>query len=275
MPFFVNRSGEKLWFDESGAGTAVVLVHGWCMSSAVWHYQFKDLQSTFRVVAPDLRGHGCSRDVSGRLDFECFAADLADLLRFLDLRQVILVGWSMGAQIALQAYHEISDRLAALVLVSATPCFTAKTDFPFGLTWDESAGMKKKIGRDAHRAVEGFHARMFIEGELGDRLVVDNIRALLAAIVPPETEGTLAALESLASADMRNLLPEINIPTLILNGDGDKICLPAASSYLAENIQSAQHKVFPHSGHAPFLTRHDEFNAEIARFAGSVCEQNV
>jgi pimeloyl-[acyl-carrier protein] methyl ester esterase len=272
MPFFVNRSGEQLWFEDAGAGVPVVLVHGWCMSSAVWHHQFRDFQSSFRVVAPDLRGHGCSRDVSGRLDFESFAADLADLISFLDLRQIVLVGWSMGTQIALQAYSEISDRLAALVLVSATPCFTAKTDFPYGLTWNESAGMKKKVGRNSNRAMEGFHARMFLEDELVDRPVADNICALLAAIVPPDTEATLAALESLASADMRNLLPDIKIPTLILNGDGDKICLPAASSFLAENIQSAQQKVFQHSGHAPFLSRHGEFNAEIIRFVKRVCD---
>jgi pimeloyl-[acyl-carrier protein] methyl ester esterase len=271
MPFFVNRSGEKLWFEEAGTGTALLLVHGWCMSSAVWHYQFRDLQSSFRVVAPDLRGHGYSRDVSGRLDFECFAADLADLISFLDLRRVVLVGWSMGAQIALQAYREISDRLAALVLVSATPCFTAKTDFPYGLTWHESAGMKKKVGRNSNRAVEGFHVRMFMEGELSYLPLADKIRALLAEIEPPDAVATLAALESLASADMRNLLPQINIPTLIMNGDGDNICLPTASSFLAENIQSAQHKVFPHSGHAPFLTRHCEFNAEIIRFVERVC----
>jgi len=227
------------------------------------------------VIAPDLRGHGNSRAVSGKFDFEGFAADLSDLLCYLDLNRIILVGWSMGAQIALQAYREISDRLAALVLVSATPCFSAKADFPYGLARNEATGMRMKVGRDADRALEGFHARMFAEGEIESRPAADDIRTLLASIVPPDTISTLAALESLATADMRYLLSGINTPTLVVNGALDKICLPKASSYLVDNIHSAQHKVFPQCGHAPFLTRHLEFNADIVRFAGGVCARNV
>ncbi|MDD5284329.1 MAG: alpha/beta fold hydrolase [Desulfuromonadaceae bacterium] len=271
MPFFENRTGERLWFEDSGTGVPVLFVHGWCMSSSIWQYQFKGLQDLFRVIAPDLRGHGSSKAVYGRLDFESFSADLSDLLCFLDLSRIILVGWSMGAQIALQAYLEISERLAGLVLVSATPCFTSKTDFPYGLARNEAAGMRIKVGRDALRAVEGFHARMFAEGELEGRESADQIRTILASIVPPDTDSTLAALESLATADMRDLLPGITTPTLVVNGDSDKICLPQASNYLAENIRSAGQKVFVHSGHAPFLTRHEEFNTEILQFAERVC----
>jgi pimeloyl-ACP methyl ester esterase len=271
MPFFLNRAGERIWFEDAGKGTALLFVHGWCMSSSVWQYQIRGLESSFRVIAPDLRGHGRSRAVSGQLDFERFATDLSDLFSFLDLDRTILVGWSMGAQIALQAYREISDRLAALVLVSATPCFTAKEDFPYGLPRKDSAGMRVKIGRDADRALEGFHARMFAEGEIESRQEADHIRMLLASIVPPDTVSVLAALESLATTDMRDLLPAINTPTMVLNGERDKICLPQASRYLVENIRSAGQKVFPECGHAPFLTRHLEFNADIARFAGSVC----
>lgn len=275
MPYFVNRSGDKLWFEDTGTGVAVVFIHGWCMSSAVWHYQLIGLKNSFRVIAPDLRGHGASRSITGRLNFETFAADLSDLFCFLDLTGIILVGWSMGAQVALQAYSEVSDRLAGLVLLSSTPCFTAKADFPHGLARNEAAGMRIKVGRDAHRALEGFHARMFEESELENLEIADQIRALLVSIVPPDTNATLAALDSLANADMRNLLPDINIPTLVVNGERDKICLPEASNYLVSSISTASQIVFPRSGHAPFLSRYGEFNADIARFAESVCAKNA
>jgi len=274
MPFFENRSGENLWYEDTGDGTPLVFIHGWCMSSSIWHYQFKSLKNSFRLMAPDLRGHGSSRNVSGKLDFETFATDLSDFLTSLDLSRVILIGWSMGAQIALTAYREISERVAALVLVSATPCFTAKTDFPHGLARNEAVGMSVKVGRNVHRALEGFHTRMFTEVELEERTVAENIRAILARIVPPDTEATLAALESLALADMRELLPTINIPTLVMNGDCDRICLPQASSYLVKHIPDAEQKVFSHSGHAPFLTRSDEFNASIISFTVSLGARN-
>lgn len=275
MPFFENRCGERLWYEDAGRGVPVLFVHGWCMSSAVWHYQFAELAGSFRVVAPDLRGHGFSRSVSGHLDFGRFATDLSDLISLLELKSIILVGWSMGAQIAIQAYREISDRLAGLVLVSATPCFTAKADFSYGLARNEAAGMRIKVGRDVNRAVVGFHARMFDADEFQNPQVADQVRILLDKIVPPDSDATIAALDSLASADMRDLLPSIAIPTLVINGDCDKICLPQASMCLAENIRSARQKVFPRSGHALFLTRHVEFNAAIAGFAESMCAQNV
>lgn len=275
MPFFENRSGEHLWYEEAGEGAPLVFIHGWCMSSSVWHYQFKYLKNSFRVIAPDLRGHGSSRDAQGRLDFETFADDLTDLLTSLDLARVILVGWSMGAQIALEAYREISGMVAGLALVSATPCFTAKTDFPHGLARNEANGMRVKVGRNAHRALEGFHTRMFVEGELEKRMVAENIRTILAEIVPPDTEATLAALESLALADMRHLLPTITTPTLVMNGDRDRICLPQASSYLAKHIPDAEHKVFLHSGHAPFLTSYEEFNASVIGLAERLGARNA
>ncbi len=275
MPFFENRSGEKLWYEDTGTGTAVVLVHGWCMSSAVWQFQYKGLEHAYRLIAPDLRGHGKSGMTPGSLDFESFAADLADLLYGLGLSNIILVGWSMGAQIAMQAYSGISDWLAGLVLVSATPCFSAKPDFQFGLQRNETAGMRIKVDRNARRALDGFHARMFAEGEFENQQSSGHIRSLLDSIVPPETSATLAALDSLAAADMRSLLPLITVPTLIVNGDSDKICLPQASDYLAENIAGARHMVFPGCGHSPFLTRHIQFNAEIDGFAESVSKQDV
>lgn len=275
MPFFVNRDGERLWFEEAGEGVPLVLVHGWCMSSVVWKYQLDSLQSSFRVIASDLRGHGFSREATGQPDFKGFAADLADLLRSLDLSGVVLVGWSMGAQVALQAYREISSRLSGLALVSATPCFTAIPDFPHGLARKETAGMRIKVGRNAHRALEGFHARMFAEGEFENRAAADQILSLLDAIEPPDTNASLVALDSLATADMRSLLPGITTPALILNGDLDRICLPQASSYLADNISSAQQIVFQGTGHAPFLSRAAAFNSRIANFAESVCPRNV
>ncbi|MBI5484158.1 MAG: alpha/beta fold hydrolase [Deltaproteobacteria bacterium] len=275
MPYYFNREGERLWFEEAGSGVPLVLVHGWCMSSAVWKYQLESLQNSFRVIAIDLRGHGYSREVSGPLDFKGFAADLSDLLCSLDLTGVVLVGWSMGAQVALQAYQEISARLSGLTLVSATPCFTATPDFPYGLARNEAAGMRIKIGRNAHRALEGFHARMFVEGEFENQEAADQILSLLDSIEPPDTNASLAALESLATADMRALLPGITTPALILNGDLDRICMPQASKYLADNIGSAQQMVFKRTGPAPFLSRAAEFNSRIVSFAESVCPGNV
>jgi len=245
------------------------------MSSVVWQRQFSGISGAFRLVAPDLRGHGKSRATSGQLDFESFAADLSDLVHHLDLTQVVLVGWSMGAQIALKSYRQLHDRLAGLVLVSATPCFTATDDFPFGLPRKEAAGMHLKVERNIQRALDGFHGRMFADGEIEDHQQELQIRELLDSVVPPDTAAAVDALDSLAKADMRPLLADISAPVLILNGDRDIICLPQASDYLAEHIRSSSRRVFAGCGHAIFLTRPEQFNQEIIQYAGRICDSNA
>lgn len=275
MPWYLNRRGEQLWYEERGAGCPVVLVHGWCMSSAVWKYQFDGLSASMRLLAPDLRGHGRSRQISGGLSFEGFANDLVDLLDALNLLRVVLVGWSMGAQIALQSFAGLSGRLAGMVLVSATPQFTASEDFPHALASNEANGMRLKVQRNTQRALEGFYSRLFAEGELENHSFRAEIKQLLSTIAAPDTDTVLKALDALAQTDMRELLSTITVPTQIINGAQDRICLPQASHYLKEHIPNAYQTVYNGCCHAPFLTQSQQFNAEITSFARSVCEQTA
>lgn len=275
MPWYLNRRGEKLWYEEQGAGCPVVLLHGWCLSSEVWKFQFDGLSSSMRLLAPDLRGHGRSRGIFGRLDFEGFATDLVDLIESLDLAEVVLVGWSMGAQIALQSLAQLSGRVAGMVLVSATPRFTASDEFPHALARNEASGMRLKVQRNTQRALDGFYSRLFAEGELEMSSSGAEIKQLLLAIPPPDTAAVLDALDALATADMRGLLAAISAPTLVVNGSQDRICLPQASLYLKEHIPGAGQTIFPGCGHAPFLTQSHQFNAELTRFSRSVCGQTV
>lgn len=271
MPWYENRTGESLWYEDERAGCPVVFVHGWCMSSAVWKYQLEGLSGSFRLIAPDLRGHGRSHDVSGNLGFDSLANDLVDLFAHLNISRVVLVGWSMGAQIAINACAELLNKIAGLVLVSATPRFTASDDFPYGLADKESVGMRLKVQRNTSRALEGFHTRLFAEAELENHPDAAEIKRLLSSISPPDMREALEALDALARTDMRSLLPSITVPTLVISGTQDQICLPEASLYLKEHISAAEQLVFEGCGHASFLTRSDQFNAGLSRFIRSVC----
>ena len=272
MPWYENESGVRLWYEERGTGPALVLLHGWCMSSAVWSFQLEQLSGIFRVIAPDLRGHGRSERSGDGYSFEKFAADIAALFRHLDLRQAILAGWSLGAQVALLASPLLRERLAGLALISGTPRFTATDDFPHALDEAEASGMGLKVRRNIGRALEGFTRRMFAAGELDDEALAGRIRALLATVPLPDPEIALASLQALATADMRSLLPETDLPTLIISGDIDQICLPQASKYMAQRIQSSCHVVLQGCGHAPFLAHSRQFNEEISSFGRRIFE---
>ena len=256
-----------------------MLVHGWCMASTVWKYQFDGLSGVYhdpiRFVAPDLRGHGRSSGGGGHLTFDSFSRDLVDLFVELNLTNVVLVGWSLGAQVALQACAELSGRIAGMVLVSGTPRFTASDDFSYGLAASESSGMRLKVQRNMQRARDGFFTRMFAANELESSVAEAEIRQMLSTIPLPETAAALDSLDALAHADMRHLLSAITIPTLIVNGALDRVCLPQASRYLQTHIPNAEQTVFTACGHAPFLTHSSDFNREIIRFIRSVCERDA
>ena len=275
MPWYGNRDNRRLWYEDYGTGPVLVLLHGWCMSSAVWRLQFEGLSATHRVIAPDLRGHGRSGACSDGYGFDQFAADLAALFRYLDLQDAVLAGWSLGAQVAMLTHGQIRQQLAGLVLIAATPRFTAAEDFSWGLSPVEAEGMAVKLRRNAPRALEGFTARMFAPGELDDPALASRIHDLLGAIPIPDTGVALQSLQALAGADMRPLLPLIGLSTLIINGDRDVICLPGASDYLEQQIPCSSEAVLHGCGHAPFLARSGEFNTCIANFSRRVRDRST
>lgn len=273
MPWYLNQDNERRWYEERGSGPPLVLLHGWCMSSAVWRLQLESLAGSFRVIAPDLAGHGRSDRSADGYDFANFSADVAELFRQLDLAGAILAGWSLGAQVALLSCSLVRERLSGLVLISGTPRFAVADDFPHALERVEVDGMAVKVRRNLGRALKGFSQSMFAPGELEDSGVAARVDELLAAIPLPETDTALGSLRALAGADMRQLLCGVDLPTLIINGEMDRICLPGASAYMAERIAASRHVVLPGCGHAPFLTQCNEFDEIIASFSRRIFEQ--
>jgi pimeloyl-[acyl-carrier protein] methyl ester esterase len=272
MPWYEASCGDRLWYREQGReqGPPLVLVHGWCMSSEVWRFQLDRLSADFRVIAPDLRGHGDSPLGSGECGIETFASDIAALFHYLDLRGAILAGWSLGSQVVISAMPLLGGRVDGLALICGTPRFASSADFPHGLAEVETDGMALKVRRNLKRALEGFIARMFVPGELPGDGREDEIRTLLAAVPVPETDVALQTLTSLAETDVRKQLPAIDRPTLVISGERDPICPSSASAYMAERIPVCRHVVYAGCGHAPFLTHCDEVNACLADFSREV-----
>jgi pimeloyl-[acyl-carrier protein] methyl ester esterase len=270
MAWYEAGSGSRLWYEDRGAGTAIVFIHGWCMSSAVWRLQLEGLTGSFRVITLDLPGHGHSAPGAGGFHIKGCAGDIAGLFQFLDLQQALLAGWSLGSLIALESFTLLRERLAGLVLISGTPRFTQGDGFPYGLSKNEVDGMAGKVRRSLRRALDGFTAHMFAAGELDAAPLAAVVRELLSSVPMPVTDVVLQALDALTETDLRDRLALIDLPTLILNGDCDVICPPQASEFLAQQIPSAHQVVFAGCGHAPFLTQSSRFNACLDTFRGKV-----
>ncbi len=267
MPFLETSGNVTLHYEEEGEGFPLVFIHGWAMSGNVWAYQ-RPLAERFRVITLDLRGHGKSSPAA-EYAFGDFASDVALLFDRLGLQRAALVGWSLGAQVALESIRLLGDRVAALVLVAATPKFTATDGWPHGLPATEARGLGLRLKRDYDGTLGAFFKRMFAEDELTRDQYQSIVRDIVIPRPLPDHEAVLAALATLAEGDHRAILASITSPTLIIHGERDSICPPGAGRYLADAIPGARFLEMG-EGHAPFLSRPEMFNRKLSEFIAEV-----
>lgn len=119
--YLETEDGAKIYFEDQGAGRPIVLVHGWLCSSNFWRRNVPDLATAFRVVSPDLRGHGNSSKILTGHTVRQYARDVRDLIELLDLHDFTLVGWSLGGSVILSYYQQYGrdDRVAGLGIVDS------------------------------------------------------------------------------------------------------------------------------------------------------------
>ncbi len=265
MPFIETSTGVNIYYEEAGEGRPLVMLHGWAGSGRLWGFQ-RDLAENFRLVIPDLRGHGRSSAPASGYLLENLAGDIVTLFERLDLTDAVLLGWSMGSQVALATFPQLRKRISGLVLVGATPRFPATDGYLHGLPANELRGMELRLKRDFNRTMEEFFRGMFAAGELtreqGERIN----REIVMKGGLPEPAVARAALGILSTADLREVLPAIDRPVLLIHGSADTICPPGAARYMTDRLPNARLELFDGAGHAPCLSRPEEFNAILRVF---------
>lgn len=242
----------------------MVFLHGWAMSSRVWHFQHP-LADVCRLMFLDQRGHGGSSTAAG-YKLQDFADDLMMFLEHHALEDVVLVGWSMGVQVALQAFPEIRSRLAGLVLVGGTPRFTSADDYPHGQPLLEVKGMGVRLRRDYQKTMGDFFRGMFAEGEMDKTQYQRIVHDIVMGGRSPDAEAARLSLQILSVADQREQLSSIDRPVLLIHGELDSICPASASAYMAERLPMASLEIMEGCGHAPFMTRPEQFNNMLRTF---------
>jgi pimeloyl-ACP methyl ester carboxylesterase len=248
-------------FDDVGSGQPILLIHGFPLNREMWKPQIEALSAHFRVVAPDLRGHGETPPTPGPYTMEMLADDCHTLLQALGIKErVVVCGLSMGGYVTLAFYRRHPERVAGLVLASTR----AAADTPEG-----------KANRD--RAAE--QAR-----EEGPQTIV---AAMLPKMLSPQTyshnrglvaeverimsktslEGMIAALLGMKErADSTDLLGQISVPTLIIHGADDQLISIKEAESMHRAIKNAQLVILPHAGHLPNLEQSQFFNKTLLEF---------
>ena len=265
-----NGNPIELHYEDYGAGRPVVLIHGWPLSGRSWENQVPALvDAGYRVVSYDRRGFGDSSQPWNGYDYDTFAADLDTLLQHLDLREVTLVGFSMGGgEVAryLGAYG--TDRVAKAVFASAVPPYLFKADDnPDGALNDAAiAGFEAGVKGDRLAFLDEFTSGFFSAN--GTMKVSEPQREYardLAAFASPK--GTLDCIAAFGRTDFRGDLDKVTVPTLVIHGDSDAIVpFEASGKRTAATITGSELVLIKDGPHGINASHAEEFNQALLDF---------
>ncbi len=256
--------------DTGGSGRPVVLIHGWPLSSASWKEQIPVLSAAgYRVVAYDRRGFGQSDKPLTGYTYDTLTQDLAGVLDELDLRDVTLVGFSMGGgEVARYLAHEDATRVRSAVLAAAiTPYMLETADNPDGpLTKSEAATMAKDLTVDRDGFFDDFTTKFFSAGD-DLKVTEDQRQEAIALCQQSDQAAALACMQAFGITDFRDDLPKIDVPTLVLHGDSDGVVPFEGSGQRAhEAIVDSELVVIPGAPHGCNVSHADEFNEALLAF---------
>jgi pimeloyl-ACP methyl ester carboxylesterase len=247
---------------ERGGGLPLLLVHGFPLDHSMWQGQIDALAEHCRVIAPDLRGFGRSQLGSAKvLTMEQLADDLAGLLEALHVHErVIFCGLSMGGYVGWQFWRKHRQRLLALVACDTR----AAGDTGVAATARRELAARV-LNEGSVAAAEAMLPKLFSPVTVQQRPdLVEQMRQVMLA-TPPETIA--AALEGLAvRPDVTELLPGIDVPTLVVVGQDDVIATVDEMQAIADAIPDAAWLVVPQAGHMSPLENPDVFNEALAEF---------
>jgi pimeloyl-ACP methyl ester carboxylesterase len=252
----------RLAYTDEGPGPVVVLLHGFPLGREMWKEQVTGIGSMYRVIAPDLRGHGDSPAPEGDYTIDEMADDVVELLDTLSLDGPVVVGGlSMGGYVALSLVARYPERVRALMLMDTR----ASADSP------EAAGKREELARavlaagNAGPAVEAMTPRLFAKITQEER--PERVAPLRELMERNTARGIVGALRAMASRPDRVAdLAAIRVPTLVLVGEEDVVTPPVEAQSLADAIGGARLEVIPDAGHLAPYENPSVANAVILRF---------
>jgi non-heme chloroperoxidase len=265
MALIETRDGTKLFYRDWGRGDAVVFVASQAVPGDIWAYNVPPLvECGMRCITFDRRGHGRSDEPGHGYDIDTLADDLRSVLAGLDLRDVTLIGHSLGGAEVIRYLGTRHDdhRVRRAVLLAPTAPWMAKAeDNPQGLDPGAVEALRAEWRRDFPRWVAD-NKRAFLAPESSEALASWVERILLA--IPLHL--LLQVSKTTMNTDLRADLRAIRVPTLVLHGDRD-VSVPAAfGKATADLIPGARFKLYEGAAHGLFITHAARVHRDILEF---------
>jgi non-heme chloroperoxidase len=276
MPYITvgkENSGDiQLYYEDHGSGDPVVLIHGYPLSGTSWEKQVPVLlEAGCRVITYDRRGFGKSSQPTNGYKYDIFAEDLQKVVTHLDLRDFALVGFSMGGgEVARYIGKYGSKGVSKAVIVGGIPPYLLKTgDNPDGVDSSVFEGLKKAITADRYAFFTEFFKNFFnTDVFMGKRISEQAVQASWNVAAGTSPAASLACVPTWHE-DFRNDLARIDVPTLVIHGDSDRIVpVKASGEKTAKLVKNARLVTVKDGPHAINWTHAEEVNAELVNFLG-------
>jgi len=273
MQMITVKDGTQIYYKDWGAGQPIVFHHGWPLSADDWDAQMMFfLDHGYRVIAHDRRGHGRSTQTFAGNDMDTYAADVAELTSRLDLRNAIHIGHSTGGgEVARYVARHGKGRVAKAVLISSVcPVMLKSEKNPGGLPIEVFDGIREGTGK--HRAQ--FYQDLALPfygfnrpGAVVSQGIRDNWwrQGMMGGV-----KAQYDCIKAFSETDFTEDLKQIEVPTLVMQGDDDQIVPYADASVLSVKLlKQGSLKIYPGFPHGMATTNADEINADLFAFIKS------
>ncbi|ANI54354.1 chloroperoxidase [Pseudomonas sp. DR 5-09] len=268
---FTVKDGTQIFYKDWGHGQPIVFHHGWPLSSDDWDTQMLFfLNKGFRVIAHDRRGHGRSSQTATGNEMDTYAADVAELMAHLNIRNAVHIGHSTGGgEVARYVARHGRGRVAKAVLIGAVPPIMLRTaKNPGGLPMEVFDGLRKALAQNRSQFYRDFPSGPFYgfnrPGAKVSEAIVENWwRQGMNGGIKAQYDCISAFSETDFTDDLKN----IDVPTLVLHGEDDQIVPITNSAHLS--IKLLKHgtlKTYPGQPHGMCTTNGDTINADLLAF---------
>jgi non-heme chloroperoxidase len=265
-----NSTSLHLYYEDHGSGKPVVLIHGYPLSSASWEKQVPALlNGGYRVIAYDRRGFGKSSQPTTGYNYDTFAEDLRKLITHLNLKDFVLVGFSMGGgEVARYIGKYGSKDVSQAVIIGGVPPYLLKSDDnPEGVDAGVFDGIQKAVAADRYAFFTEFFKNFYnTDVLLGKRVSEEAVHASWNVAAISSATASVACVPTWHE-DFRKDVAKIDVPTLVIHGDSDRIVpFAAAGQRTAKLVKGAELVTIKGGPHNVAWTHPEEVNAALLQF---------
>jgi len=246
----------------SGTGNEqITLLHGWGFNGAIWEETARTLANKASVNCIDLPGHGKSPMPIGDYNIETLADTIAAALP----EQGNVIGWSLGGMIAMQIALRHPTKIKKLILVGSIARFVQDNDWRYAVSPEILKDFSASLNNDLQGTLQHFIA-LQIMGSDESRIILRKLKALMNSNEAPQPAALQGGLKILQEVDLRDQLPQLKQPTLMIFGKRDTLARPQTAKQMLPLLPNATLEIIDGAGHAPFLSHNEYFTNLIEQF---------